>query len=213
MSNKRLKIQSFHYADIETAGDSRSKKLFLLLHGYGESGHKMLKRLRPYLPSDAYLLAPNGVYPLPARTEEGYQMGFAWYFFDPVSLKYFIDYDLPASFLKSLVEELGLQNKEITIIGYSQGGYLAPFAGEKLEQCKQVISVNANYKYEMYNYPIPFKFYGLNGMKDEIVDPHNAQKSFEKLLEKGVSGKFFGFPEDGHRFSRPFLEKIKELGQ
>lgn len=213
MDKKRLKVESFHYADIQTLGPESSDQLFLLLHGFGEDGQKMLKRLKGYLPSSSLLLAPNGPYPLPQKTEEGIHLGYAWYFYDSIKKRYYIDYELPASFLEGLIKAIGWEKKELTIIGYSQGGYLAPFAGLKMPKCKQVITVNANYKYDMYDYPINFQFDGLNGMKDEMVDPHTAKESFQKLIEKGVRGSFYEFPEEGHRFSKTFLKKIKDLTQ
>ncbi|MFZ8932896.1 MAG: alpha/beta hydrolase [Bacteriovoracaceae bacterium] len=213
MSKKRVKVESFLYADYETLGPENSENLYLLLHGFGESGHKMLKRLKAYLPPDSLLLAPNGIYPLPQKTEEGYNLGYAWYFYDSIKKIYYIDYELPASFLEGLIKTLGWDNKKLTIIGYSQGGYLAPFAGLKMPQCEHVITVNANYKYDMFCPPISFRFDGLNGMKDEMVDPYMAKESYKKLQESGVSGCFYDFPDEGHRFSKAFLEKIKQLTQ
>lgn len=208
---KREKIECYHYADFLLEHPKGAKEVYLLLHGFGETAKVISKRIKKVLPKDQIILSPNGFFPIPQRTEEGFKMGYAWYFFDPVKHIYYIDYDVPATFLENLLKKLNIDNLPLTIIGYSQGGYLAPFVGQKLNSTKHVIGINCNYKYEMYEYPVNFRIDALNGMKDDMVDPFNAQKSFEKLKEKGIEGSFFGLEEEDHRLSKAFLDKIQDL--
>ena len=62
-----------------------------------------------------------------------------------------------SDFLFNTLKNLNLLNKELFIIGYSQGGYLAPFVGLKCPNTSAVIGINCNYKTEFFNQKINFK--------------------------------------------------------
>lgn len=211
MNHQRIEFESKHYCDVVKKSLGTPNKCYVLLHGYGESGEVIYKRFSSLLTTDCLILAPNGPFPMPIRTEDGFKMTFAWYFFDPVKLKFFIDYGLPAQFLKNVFEQLIPKDLPVTIIGYSQGGYLAPFAGFECPNTKQVIGINCGYKYERYPQNISFKINAIHGQEDIVVDPLKAQKEHQHLKELGVHGEFQMIEGEGHRLTKPFLEIIKKL--
>lgn len=208
---KRLKVPCYHYADYILQKGPAPKRVYLLLHGYGESSEKIYKRLEPILPKNSIIIAPNGFFPLPKMSLSGVKLNFAWYFFDPVIKKYLIDYDLPATFLKNLVDEVIDKTLPITIIGYSQGGYLSPFVAQKINQVDHVIAVNCNYKYDMLEEPLNFKMDGIHGRQDSIVDPIQAEESHKELQRRGMKGNFYGLEEEDHKFTTPYLTLIEKL--
>jgi len=119
METTRIKVPSFHLVDYIKNDCPNPKRVILLLHGYGEKAQKIFKRLIEYLPKDSLVIAPNGPFPLPVKTEDGYKLSFAWYFFDPIKDKFFIDYELPSELLKNFYQQLDLPDLPLTIIGRS----------------------------------------------------------------------------------------------
>ena len=207
----RLKIPCYNYADCTLKKGNNPKRAFLLLHGYGESGAKMYSRFESILPKDSLILAPNGFYPIPKMSLGGITLNFAWYFFDPIQKKYYIDYDLPSTFLKGLVKEVIGENTPITIIGYSQGGYLSPFAAQKIPNTDHVIAINCNYKYEMLEQKLNFKMDGIHGKLDNIVDPDQAFESHKVLQKKGMKGSFYYLEDEHHKLTTSYYKLIQKL--
>jgi len=211
MNENRAKINGYHLVDFIDEGPTDAKKLILLLHGYGEKAKTIFKNLRSMLPKDHRVICPNGPFPMPKKTNEGFKMSYAWYFFDPITEQFFIDYDLPATLLHSFMVSQGLDQLPLTIIGYSQGGYLAPFVGQKLKNTTHVVGINCRFRYDMMNTTVNFKLDAIHGEKDELVDPVKAQKSFNILKKRGIKGEFYGIVGEGHTISPPVkkcLEKI-----
>jgi predicted esterase len=211
METTRIKVPSFHLVDYIKNDCPNPKRVILLLHGYGEKAQKIFKRLIEYLPEDSLVIAPNGPFPLPVKTEDGYKLSFAWYFFDPIKDKFFIDYELPSELLKNFYQKLELPNLPLTIIGYSQGGYLAPLVGAKIPQTNHVIGINCRFRYDKLGQDINFKLDGIHGKSDDVVDPIRALESFEILKKRGIKGNFYYIENQGHLLTEPIKEKIQEL--
>lgn len=211
METTRVKVPSYHLVDFIKNECSNPKRVILLLHGYGEKGQKIFKRLIDYLPHDSLVIAPNGPFPLPAKTDEGYKLSFAWYFFDPIREKFFIDYDLPSELLKNFYPQFKLPDLPLIIIGYSQGGYLAPFVGEKIPQTKHVIGINCRFRYDKLGQNLKFILDGIHGKNDLVVDPQRALESFEVLKKRGTKGNFYFIENEAHLLSEPIKKKVQEL--
>ena len=207
----RIKVQSFHLVDYIQNDCSNPSKIILLLHGYGESSQKIFKRLIDYLPKRRFGYCTKSAISFPLPTDDGYKISFAWYFFDNKKGEFFIDYDLPSELLKNLFIQLKLKDLPLTIIGYSQGGYLAPFVGEKIPQTKHVIGINCRFRFDKLQDKLNFKIDAIHGEQDESVDPIRAKESFGVLKDRGASGDFYILKNEGHRLTLPFREKIREL--
>ena len=63
--------------------------------------------------------------------------------------KYLIDQTFSRDILTRLIDEELNHQGEVIIIGFSQGGYLAPFVRSTLKQVTKVIMINANLKVEI----------------------------------------------------------------
>ena len=140
---KRAKIFCESICDYELI-DKSSEKLYLLLHGYAESAKKIIYKTEHILDQDASILAPNGPFPLPVRLEDRFKLTYAWYFFDTIKKEYYIDHEYPSQFLKGLTQQVQPKASEVIILGFSQGGYLAPFVGQVIKNCKKVICIKFN---------------------------------------------------------------------
>lgn len=218
MDIKRCKIETWSYADYsfkEAQNQFHDQPVLLLLHGFNERAKRMLRSLQGHLPDDVDILAPNAPFPLPFKVREAsppyYRVGHAWYFFDDLKEQFYIDYQYPADWLLSLLTHLKLHHRPIIVIGYSQGGYLAPFIAEKLENCLGVISLNARFREDLMRPTAPpYPLYSINGEDDDKVDPHKAEQSFKLLQKRGYKGNHIMIPDCDHDIGPALLEKMRE---
>jgi predicted esterase len=213
--------QSIIHSNRDLSDKSSFDRVFLLLHGYSEKGEKMMKRIGKRIQKWAetkslsvLILAPNGLYPMPKSfplgsrpTSEDLLMGFAWYFYDQTKDEFLIDYKVPASTLKSLLEELNPQKKPTTIIGYSQGGYLAPFVGLEYEATHQVIGLNCSFRDELFSETPNFQLDQIQGKKDTIIDTTLCHSRFMRLKQRNTQGDFYWIADDDHRLSPEISDK------
>lgn len=198
----------FDYVIREASGEPR--ELVLLLHGYSQSGAPMLRKLSSVIPENAVALAPNAPFPFAERVEEKYRMAYSWYFYNFQTDEYVVDMATSLQFLEAGIERLGYSNLPLRIVGFSQGGYLAPFLGQKLRQTAQVIGVCSTFLYEEIEGALPFRVDNVVGAQDEIVDPVNSEKSHRELVRRSKGGEFFSLPV-GHRIDEQVARKIGDL--
>lgn len=183
---------------------------FILLHGFLENAPIIKEKILPLIPEKSNILIPNGCFPIPKKRAHGWELYFSWYFFDNKTNSFYVDYKFPSSVLEKLYHVVTKVNLPLTIIGYSQGGYLAPFVAERLMSCHKVVVLGASYKYDLLQKKDHYKIYGLHGKEDDKVDPRNASECFEKL-EKAQKGKFELIPRVGHDLNPSFLSHISKL--
>ena len=183
------------------------------MHGFGEEGKTIFDRLAPGLPADAEVVAPDGPFILVKKSSR--QVAFAWYFYDAQTDTFLVDYQTPADMLKNFVESFvklrNLNNIRVTIIGYSQGGYLSLFAASKISFCDRVVGINASWREDKLEKDLAIRIDSLNGEKDSIVDPYLAKKRYQKLCKRGVKGSFHLLKGEAHDFSEAFVRMLYNI--
>jgi predicted esterase len=191
------------------------KRIILLLHGYSETGDKIFNRLIEELPQDAWVLAPDGLFPLPKKfplqqSEKGEDLlsGYAWYFYHLKTDTFLIDYDVPAQTLTQALAELNTENLPITVIGYSQGGYLTIFLPYYDKNIDHIIAINCSFRHSHLKEELKVKVDCLHGEADIIVDPIMAEKRFNEMSAKGLKGEFQLLSDETHRLSASMAKKI-----
>ena len=197
--------------DVEICKPANPKRVYLLLHGYLLSGSFMYKKLRDILPKDCAIIAPNGPFIVPVKKRDRFSPGFAWYFFDSYQKKFYINYEPGADFVKSLLIELGLIKKPITVIGYSQGGYLAPKIAQIVPSVDTVIGLACIFRSERFNLRSQVMYHQINSEADLIVNYKDAKEEFSLLRENGNVGQFISLKDTGHRLDDDYLNELKEL--
>jgi predicted esterase len=211
MNYQRKRIPCHTVTDFILSGNQNNDTLYLLLHGFNESGEKIFKRVSPLLHKDALILSPNGNFPLPVKKpDEGYTVNFGWYFFDNSSNTYFIDYDLPSEILINLIKELGLENKKLFIIGYSQGGYLAPFLALKHNNVKKVIAMACVFRHKLFESTPDFPMVAIHGTDDLMVSFEGQKQSVKEMKDKGMKIDFVPLEGAGHRLDDQFKQALKD---
>jgi predicted esterase len=193
---------------------SAPREMILLLHGFSENGARILRKLSPYLPSDAYLLSPNGPFPVRRRSpEHPTHLGYSWYIYDPARDEYDIDMRVAIDYLNKGMESLGLANLPKRVIGFSQGGYLGPVAAPRLVGVRQVIGLGCEVLIDELASDYQIRTDSVHGVKDEVVSIESARKTHGAFLEKKGTGlgTFVELTETGHRIDRAAGEAVKSL--
>ena len=192
--------------------------LYLLLHGYSESADTIRKRLLPLLEKKGKVIIPNAPFPLPksfplSERPSGKDLlsGYAWYFYDAQTDKFLIPYEGPAQYLGDFINRYNKNDLPLTIIGYSQGGYLTPFLAQYAKNVRQVIGINCSFRDSLLTDIPNYEVHGINGDCDIIVDPLLAKERFQRLKERGLKGEFHLVKDATHRLGEEIKEKIKEI--
>ncbi|CAM2068910.1 Abhydrolase-2 domain-containing protein [Sulfidibacter corallicola] len=182
----------------ELEGDD-SGEILILLHGFGQRGAVIQTKLQPFLKNmEAMRIAPDAPFPIPEKTAGGFRLGFTWYFFDPKTGIYHVDMQQAVTQVSALVRAMDWWHRPKRVIGYSQGGYLAPFVGLALERVTQVIGINCRFRAESLTGKLPFRLDAVHGARDLMVDPKRAASCHGEILERGNEGEFHLVEGAGH---------------
>lgn len=184
------------------------KRRVLLLHGYQQRGETILKLLGPCFDEDTHVIAPNGFFPMAYRAGNNFRLGYTWYFFDPATGVYAVPMDPALTYLETFWATLDLPALPLTVVGYSQGGYLTPFAAERLG-AERAVGVNSRFRDEDLARPLSFRVDAVHGDKDPLVDPQRSKASHGRILEAGNRGVFSSIAGAGHRIDDQIREGLR----
>jgi predicted esterase len=190
---------------------SDPRRLILLLHGFREQGAVLFSRLRSCFREDDLLLAPDAPFPAVMQTAAGLYQGFSWYFFDAESSTYLTPMEPAVRTLRALVERLQLSALPKWVVGYSQGGYLAPFIADRLERVERVVGLNCRFRDEALRAPLAYRLDGLHGALDETVDPERARRSHAALTLGEGAGEFHSIAGNGHEIGPAMKAELRAM--
>jgi predicted esterase len=199
--------------------NERPEEVILLLHGYSESGTRILNKAGPAIPDSlrarAAVFAPNGPFPLPILPEKAgdpYKVGFSWYFYDRSTQQYYIDMETAIEFLSAGLEALQLESLPKRIIGFSQGGYLATLLGARLDSVKQVVGIACEYLHDEVLGKVQYRLDGIHGADDPVVSLDDAKESYAQMKHsRSLTGEFVELPSVGHRIDSTVQKHLCEI--
>lgn len=186
-------------------------QVILLLHGLHERGLRIFRKLIHNLPETALILAPNAPFPLPREREGRTEYGYCWYFYDRVKKDYYLDQRLAVSWLMEFLNSKNISHLPLTIIGFSQGGYLAPLLGHALPQTKLVIGLGCEFRDKLIHDNIHFPLVGLHGSDDQIVSAQHSRSDAEKVRARGINVEWEEIPETSHQISDQMAVRVKTI--
>lgn len=198
---------SFRHRPVEN-----SKVLVLYLHGYSDHGGSFLRRLYPEgWPSEmaeASALVPNGPFPVPVKSENGWREAYSWYFYREAEQQMMISPETAVRECTQLLSRFGYEQTPKIIVAFSQGGYLAPQLVPQLKNVKEVIAVATGYREDYYSGLGNFRLTAVHGSDDDIFPVIEARAAHAKILGLGFEGEFIEIPKLGHVASREIGEAI-----
>ncbi len=204
--HETLEIKWQFQAPVELTGIIRRtqspRSIILLLHGLGQRGKRIYRQLLPFLPGNALILAPNGPYPIPREKEGRTEYGHSWYFYDKFAKNYFVSHELSSCWLKNLVQLENLHSLPVYIVGFSQGGYIAPHVAKYIKETKLVIGLCCEFRSHLIDEKLSIPLIGIHGEEDNIVSPISAKKEVELLKEKGIKAEFMMLAKTGHEINK-----------
>lgn len=186
-------------------------QVYLLLHGLNERGKRIYRKLLSVLPKDALILAPNAPFPVQRLREGRTTYGHSWYFYDKHEQRYFVNQDLAKYWLRDLLHMENPAGLPVTIIGFSQGGYLAPLVGKMIPETKLIIGIACEFRASLIEEPPPCPLVAIHGDADEIVKESSARTEVEKLKERNICVDFHSVKDAGHEINAEVAVKVKIL--
>jgi predicted esterase len=145
------------------------------------------------------------------RAGDAYKEAYSWYFRDPKSGLQMISPEFAAAALKDLVGKLGLLEIEWIILGFSQGGFFAPFLKRAGLNVRAIVAVGAGFRREAYEGLAPVRVRALHGAADEVVPLEHARTGFEAIREMGYGVDFKALEGVGHTLNDEGRELVRAL--
>src|SRR5690606_34833825 len=99
----------------------------------------------------------------------------------------------------------------LTIIGFSQGGYLAPLLGLDIPETKLVIGIGCEFRSLLISEMPKFQLEAIHGDQDQAISPAGAYKEIERLKERGISCGWHLIPGAAHAITPEMGPIIKNL--
>lgn len=180
----------------------KPKVLALFLHGYSDHGGSLLRRLYgeawPASFADVAVVAPNGPFPVPIKTDTGWREAYAWYFLDEREERMLITPEAAVRGCIKVINDLGYEDTPKVIVAFSQGGYLAPRLADQLKNVKELIGVATGYREDYYAATPRFKVSAIHGSRDDIFPVARAREAHGRILKMGYEGSFHDVPGLAH---------------
>lgn len=186
-------------------------EVILLLHGLGERGKRIYRKLINCLPETALVIAPDAPFPISRNRPEKMDFGHSWYFYDKREQKYYITQDLAKFWLRDLLKIENPTHLPVTIIGFSQGGYLAPLAGHEIKETRLVIGLGCEFRSTLIHAAPPFPMIGVHGEKDTIITMDSALSEIAKLKELGIEIEFHKVKDAAHEITSEMAKTVKTI--
>ena len=177
-----------------------TKRLVIILHGYQDHAVSMLRRLGWLEKEPSFsVLAVNAPFPVPVLTKAGFMEAYSWYFRDSTRGFTVCSPEDSAQRLAFLIRDLNLDATPTILLGFSQGGYLAPLLAAQLPNTPGIIGLGCGYPLEAYMPLNKISVFGIHGAKDERVALDKSHNAHAELLKAGFKGRFAVIPDLDHR--------------
>ena len=145
------------------------------------------------------------------KKKYSYLQKFSWFFYDSHNQKYLIDYGPSQDFITELFNDTTFMNLPITVIGYSQGGYLAAKIPEVLKRVDHVIGMACAFKKTNFKLNTNVRYDQIHGTYDTIVDFKEAIKEYKKNKIISNKGVFIELKDSSHKLDDEFVVQLKKL--
>ena len=194
---------------VELIPKEKTTHALILLHGYAENAELMKARFQN-MKTDHDLIIYQGFFPLPRKTEGIWHLNYAWYFHDDFEQGYLISPEFPAGLINQHLKQYSYDS--YTIIGYSQGGFLAPFIAKDNLKVKKVYGVGCQFLFDKLELnKLTFELTQIHGANDDVINHQSAREEFTKFNSFGNTGDFITLDKIKHSFPNNSVRLIEKL--
>ncbi|MFG1499134.1 acyl-CoA thioester hydrolase/BAAT C-terminal domain-containing protein [Halobacteriovorax sp. XZX-3] len=194
-------------------GNPKAQKTLLVLHGFAQNNEQIKENIVDKFSSEIIqnfrILIPNGIFPIPKIRPKEITYRYSWYFYDHTRQKYYIDMSTPIQALGNYLKANAIDFKDVIIIGYSQGGYLAPIMASYLPGINASIAINANTRVDKLGENLSFNHLSVHNEGDPVVEFQNSHNSFIELKKKISNAQYVSFKINSHEIAPENISAIE----
>jgi phospholipase/carboxylesterase len=192
--------------DLHRPDDGGDGSLVVVLHGMGMSAASFAETARALAPPAASVLVPQAPLAFELRGKDGVKQGNGWYVYDTSESDAFLaSMRRTEEWLIRLVEfvtvDHGFDRARVSLVGFSQGGYLAGWVGIRhAPRFRRLVVAGGRIKHDVLEADVrraaatPLRILGVHGEQDEGVSPAAARASVEAVAAWGVPAEFRTYP-------------------
>lgn len=188
-----------------------SDRLYLLLHGYRQSGRVAFIDFASCFKESDHLVAPNAPYPILKSDTSILGVGYSWYFEDPKKEIKIKKREDAARAISDFLIQINPKKKPVTILGFSQGGILAFHVAELNYEVDQVIAVCSIFPTYPQTRLHSVKIHALHGENDSIIPLNLVQEKYTQFTQLGFSAELIVLPGLNHEVSDLTRSHIRDL--
>lgn len=211
------------------------KALAVFLHGFTDHGGSMMKRLFPSSwpesLKDVAWIAPNGPFPVPVKSDDGWKDAFSWYFYDERTETMVIPPDTAVHGIAAIIEKelphfaASTHTSDpdgpalpVFLIGFSQGGFLAPAIAAAMNRSLnlkvtpvEIIALGTGFRLDYYSKLVPLTVTAVHGESDSVFPIRQAQTNFTLALKtRDHTGAFVTLPNTAHTVTPAMGEIVRQ---
>jgi len=187
------------------------ERAFVLLHGYGETKDRMIRKLSASLRAHGNrLIALNAPFPAPQLSEQGPKEGYSWFF---RSLRTGVTLAHPsvnAQLFARLIENHGLRETPLVAIGFSQGGFVLPFLARELGVSTTLVGISSGIVPQDVPSRLNASLHLIHGTDDETLKLEESKGWFEEVRDRFSASSFTELP-GGHGIDAAKTEALQAL--
>jgi phospholipase/carboxylesterase len=188
--------------------DGGDGSLVVALHGMGMSAEAFAETALALAPPAASVLVPQAPLPFEMRTAKAMRQGNGWYVYTGEDEAFLASMRRTEEWLVRQIDfavaDHGLDAKNLSLLGFSQGGYLAGWMGLRHSaRLRHLVVAAARIKHEVLADDARraaasgLRVLQVHGESDENVAAAAAKASCEALAAAGVAAEFRSYP-GGH---------------
>jgi phospholipase/carboxylesterase len=187
--------------DLHRPDDGGDGSLVVALHGMGQSAESFAKDALPCVPERASTLIPQAPLPFEMRGAKGIRQGNGWYVYTGETESFLASMQHVEEWLLKqvdfVVRDHGFDARRVSLLGFSQGGYLAGYVGVRhATRFRRLVVAAARIKHEVLEADAKrasetgLRVLHVHGDADESVAAAAARSSADALAGFGVPTEF-----------------------
>lgn len=175
----------------ERLNPTGTDRTIILLHGYGETKERMMRKVaEPLVAHARRWISLSAPFPCPQLTPKGPKPGYAWYF---RSLKHQVTMIPPQDCQKvfqRFVAQVQLNSSPVVIIGFSQGGYIMPYLASEIRNISALIGISCGLHVDQESRWKGLYLDLIHSAGDELSNIDEAESQFQQMQPRLKGGAF-----------------------